>query len=278
MSSEEMASYYLEIHDEVIARDARDRLSAIVAPNSNYLVNRFTDFAHRLGMKKAFGFLEKQWITSEKRSVLDLGCGRGRWSREYAKRGFEVTGVDLSPQAIGLLADEMRQHQFVCGDLAEQEFPDQSFDVVNSVTVLQHLPEPKQRVVLEHVSRWIKRGGFAVLLENVRAFDARHVFPHSSEEWVQMVEANGLNCIYQLGSNFEPLLRAARHARQTLRKGPPEKMLAPVPSSAPPDFKSRIKSVATGALAVASFPMELLAHRLPFASPTHRMMIFKKPN
>jgi SAM-dependent methyltransferase len=211
-----------------------------------------------------------------KRSVLDLGCGRGRWSREYAKRGFEVTGVDLSPQAIGLLADEMRQHQFVCGDVAEQEFSDQSFDVINSVTVLQHLPEPKQRGVMDHLSRWVKRGGFVVLLENVRAFDAPHVFPHLPEEWVQMVEATGLKCVYQRGSNFEPLLRVARHARHIFHKGPREKMFAPVPSYAPPDFKSRIKSVATGTLAVASFPVELIAHHVPIASPTHSVMIFTK--
>lgn len=32
--------------------------------------------------------------------ALDLGCGRGGWSRELARRGWEVTGVDLVPGAI----------------------------------------------------------------------------------------------------------------------------------------------------------------------------------
>ena len=29
--------------------------------------------------------------------VLDVGCGVGRWSRRLAKRGAQVTGIDLSP-------------------------------------------------------------------------------------------------------------------------------------------------------------------------------------
>jgi SAM-dependent methyltransferase len=33
-------------------------------------------------------------------SVLDLGCGTGRWSVELAQRGWEVTGIDLIPKAV----------------------------------------------------------------------------------------------------------------------------------------------------------------------------------
>jgi len=35
-------------------------------------------------------------------SILDIGCGTGRHSIEFAKRGYKVTGVDLSP---GMLAE-----------------------------------------------------------------------------------------------------------------------------------------------------------------------------
>lgn len=33
-------------------------------------------------------------------SALDLGCGTGRWSVELARRGWQVTGVDVVPKAI----------------------------------------------------------------------------------------------------------------------------------------------------------------------------------
>jgi len=32
--------------------------------------------------------------------VLDAGCGTGRYSRELARRGYIVHGVDLSPEVI----------------------------------------------------------------------------------------------------------------------------------------------------------------------------------
>lgn len=33
-------------------------------------------------------------------TVLDVACGRGRHARAFARRGYEVTGIDLSPRAI----------------------------------------------------------------------------------------------------------------------------------------------------------------------------------
>ena len=40
--------------------------------------------------------------TSEVRSVLDVGCGLGFFSNYLSKKGFDVTGVDMSAQSIAL--------------------------------------------------------------------------------------------------------------------------------------------------------------------------------
>src|SRR6185295_535556 len=93
MSAEEMANYYLQTHHDAVIRDVCDPLIAVIGPGSNRFVNSFTDYAHRLGMKKAFNFLERRWSSLANKSVLDLGCGRGRWSKEYANRGASVTGA-----------------------------------------------------------------------------------------------------------------------------------------------------------------------------------------
>jgi SAM-dependent methyltransferase len=279
MSADEMANYYLRVHHEVLARDAHDSLSAVIGPDANGLVNSFTDFAHRLGMKRAFTFMESQWTSLAKRWVLDLGCGRGRWSREYAKRGANVTGVDISLEAIKLLADEMPQHHFISGDIAALKFPDQTFDLVNSVTVLQHMPDPKQEIALDHLSRWVKPGGFVVLLENVLAFDAPHVFPHHADGWIRMVENTGLRCVYCHGSNFEILFRVEGRMLRALRGGRLSKgtTIPSVSGNGTSSFRRRIKSTATSTLAAASFPVEWACQWLPLASPTHSVMIFEKP-
>jgi SAM-dependent methyltransferase len=41
--------------------------------------------------------------------VLDLGCGSGIWGVELAKRGWQVTGVDLVPKALRRARDRAQQ-------------------------------------------------------------------------------------------------------------------------------------------------------------------------
>lgn len=53
--------------------------------------------------------------------ALDLGCGRGHWSVDLARRGWDVTGVDLVPKAIAAAREEAREAgvevRFVKGDV-----------------------------------------------------------------------------------------------------------------------------------------------------------------
>src|SRR5690625_7905088 len=56
--------------------------------------------------------------------ILDVGCGRGRHSVALARRGYEVTGVDLSQEVVGKaeeIAEEagVRKVTFVTGDVGE---------------------------------------------------------------------------------------------------------------------------------------------------------------
>ena len=43
--------------------------------------------------------------------LLDIGCGAGRHLLEMAKRGYEMTGIDLSPEMINFVQDAARQEQ-----------------------------------------------------------------------------------------------------------------------------------------------------------------------
>jgi SAM-dependent methyltransferase len=278
MSAEEMTQYYTGVHRAALKRNRADCLSAIITPDANACVNRFTDFAHRMGMKRAFSLLEAQWGSLRSRAVLDLGCGRGRWSKEYAARGAVVTGVDISTEAISALAEELPQHRFIAGDLAEMTFPDESLDVVNSVTVLQHMPEWKQRIALTNAAHWLRPGGHLVLFENIVAFDAPHVFPHDTSDWIEMAKAAGLRCTHHWGSNFELLFSITSSLSRRLRANA-KSAHAAAPQAAPctaPSLKRRVKSAVMASLAAASFPLEWACHALPVARPTHSVMIFSK--
>ncbi|HSY06827.1 MAG TPA: class I SAM-dependent methyltransferase [Steroidobacteraceae bacterium] len=103
--------------------------------------------------------------------VLDVGCGVGRWSRLLAGRGARVTGIDLSPTMI----DEARRRaaaqgvgnacRFLVADLATLATGEE-FDLVLSVTVLQHILDPAAlRAALERMAQHLAPDGVLILLE-----------------------------------------------------------------------------------------------------------------
>jgi SAM-dependent methyltransferase len=55
--------------------------------------------------------------------VLDVACGRGRHSLNFAQRGYQVTGVDLAPSAIQKASDQAKnlglEARFIVGDMRE---------------------------------------------------------------------------------------------------------------------------------------------------------------
>jgi len=98
--------------------------------------------------------------------VVDAGCGTGTLAlalKENAGRQCEVTGIDASPEMIGVAGKKARRAN---ADIAFQveaiealSFPDESFDLVTSTMMLHHLPEDVERAGLVEVYRVLKPGG-----------------------------------------------------------------------------------------------------------------------
>jgi 2-polyprenyl-3-methyl-5-hydroxy-6-metoxy-1,4-benzoquinol methylase len=117
--------------------------------------------------------------------VLDVACGHGRHSLELARRGFDVTGVDLSPRAIAFARDAAERDglsvTFLERDAREVDFDDEFDAAVNLFTsVLGYFDEEaeNQRVV-DGVARALRSGGsFLVdtinLLSLARGFSELH--------------------------------------------------------------------------------------------------------
>lgn len=64
----------------------------------------------------------KRYASSSPRTLLDVGCGTGGHALEMAKRGFGVTGVDLSSHMLDCAREKsaavpgIQQPRWVCGD------------------------------------------------------------------------------------------------------------------------------------------------------------------
>ena len=98
--------------------------------------------------------------------VADLGCGTGTLSVLLADEGYEVTGVDFSPEmlarAVAKGAGRTDVH-FVRGDAAKPPLEAATYDVVLCRHVLWALPDPP--AVLDRWGRLLRPGGRLVLIE-----------------------------------------------------------------------------------------------------------------
>jgi 2-polyprenyl-3-methyl-5-hydroxy-6-metoxy-1,4-benzoquinol methylase len=99
--------------------------------------------------------------------LLDLGCNWGRWSIAAARKGYTVSGIDPSPQAI-LAARRVAEQlaldiDYRSGSGEVIPFAENSFDVVFSYSVLQHLAKERVRKVIAEIDRVLKPGGVALI-------------------------------------------------------------------------------------------------------------------
>ncbi len=97
-------------------------------------------------------------------AVLDVGCGPGRHSLEFARRGFHVTGIDRTAgylsDARSNAAQQGLDAEFVQADMREFSRP-AAFDVaVSLLTSFGYFENPGDDVmVLEHIHASLKPGG-----------------------------------------------------------------------------------------------------------------------
>ena len=73
--------------------------------------------------------------------VLDLGCGTGYGTAELARRASEAVGVDVAADAIAYASEHYRGARFVEAPATQTELGDESFDLVTSFELIEHLPD-----------------------------------------------------------------------------------------------------------------------------------------
>ncbi|MGE0564818.1 MAG: class I SAM-dependent methyltransferase [Pseudolabrys sp.] len=95
--------------------------------------------------------------------VVDLGCGSGVFTDVLHKRGFDSTGVDLSPRLVSVARRSHPDIEFIEGDVERLPFPDASFDGVLLSGLVHHLPD-RSRCAAE-VFRILKPGGHFVAFD-----------------------------------------------------------------------------------------------------------------
>ena len=186
---------------------ADDPLAAVCYPGAPVWLNRF--FAG-LQWGTVTRVLESRRLEGVR--ALDIGCGFGRWTRWLAQHGAEAVGVDPTE---GML-DAARRASPEGTDYRKMSatdlgLPDDHFDLVTCITVIQHLEPDEQEAAIAELARVLRPGGEAVVLDLIDLGDkGKIVYPRAAPDWIRAYEAHGLTVERWEGQEFVPLIRGFR--------------------------------------------------------------------
>lgn len=139
--------------------------------------------------------------------VLDIGCGGGILSDSMARKGADVTGIDLATKALRVAQLHALEanttgvnYREISAEAMAEEQP-ASFDVVTCMEMLEHVPDPAS--VVKACSQLVKPGGwvfFSTINRNAKAFlmaivGAEYVLqmiPKGTHEYAKLIKPSEL--------------------------------------------------------------------------------------
>jgi len=175
------------------------------------LAHRWWDPASEFRPLHQINPLRLDWINAlaplQGRQVLDIGCGGGILSDSMARKGAQVTGIDLSTKALKVAqlhaleaGTPNVQYREVSAETFAAEQPG-SFDVVTCMEMLEHVPDPAS--VVRACATLVKPGGwvfFSTLNRNPKSFlfaivGAEYILnllPRGTHEYAKMIRPSEL--------------------------------------------------------------------------------------
>jgi SAM-dependent methyltransferase len=110
--------------------------------------------------------------------VLDVACGFGRHAAELARRGFDVTGVDLSA---AMLAEGRRLHprvKFLKMDMRRLPFVAEFDAVINMFTSFGYFTPRENLATLRRMARALRPGGRLLIDHRDWGWMVKHASPN----------------------------------------------------------------------------------------------------
>ncbi|MBA2506530.1 MAG: class I SAM-dependent methyltransferase [Thermoleophilaceae bacterium] len=90
--------------------------------------------------------LDELWEKAAPKTVLDVGCGEGVLTREWAERlgDARIVGIDLDdPKLQAEWAKRQRENlEYRVEEATQLSFADDEFDLASAIEVLEHVPDP----------------------------------------------------------------------------------------------------------------------------------------
>jgi len=179
--------------------------------------------------------LRLDWIHAladlNQKRVLDVGCGGGILADSMARKGADVTGIDLASKSLRVAqlhaletGTPNIQYREISVEALAQEQP-ASFDVVTCMEMLEHVPDPGS--VVRACAELVKPDGwvfFSTLHRSAKAFmlaivGAEYVLnmlPRGTHEYAKMIRPSelaascreaGLDLVGTKGMEYNPITK-----------------------------------------------------------------------
>lgn len=112
----------------------------------------------------AFAYLSQ---ISQVNSVLDAGTGIGFFLPTLSQFGRQITAIDYARHTLAYAQDmcqkrRLKNIKFIQADLLKLNLPRNRFDVINTLSVLEHIPPQQLPQLMNKFKTWLKPGGFLI--------------------------------------------------------------------------------------------------------------------
>ena len=108
-------------------------------------------------------YLINRWKKQNKKYFLDIGCGLGRHTIQFAKSGFNVSGIDLSEEAIKAtkecLEKEGLKANIKKSDMLQLPYPKESMDCILCRNVISHTDTEGIKIIIEQIYNILRKNG-----------------------------------------------------------------------------------------------------------------------
>lgn len=116
-------------------------------------------------------------------SILDVGCGAGIPIDKYLiENGFDVTGIDISPEQINLARKNLPKGKFLIKDMSKIDFSMNSFDAIVSFYAIFHIKREDHQNLFNKLFFILKVGGNLLVTMGLSEWEGEEDF-HGVKMW-----------------------------------------------------------------------------------------------
>ncbi|NTW03627.1 MAG: magnesium protoporphyrin IX methyltransferase [Oscillochloris sp.] len=195
------------------------RWSAIYGDAELSAVRKTIRAGHNVMLSTAESWLDGAFPQASGKTALDAGCGTGLFTLALARRGFNVSAVDLAPQmasATAAAAEAVGLADRVTSWASDLDDVTGSYDMVNCFDVLIHYPSEPFVKMLSHLASLCRETllftyapyrPFLAAMHRVGAY-----FPHSQRRTdIQMIhDATVRQTLAQVGMRLRRAERVGK--------------------------------------------------------------------